>query len=1144
VRLSGDTQVNNVRNHATDISDEAESDVSSHTVEGDTTLNGNNPQNEDSDDEDLANLDDAAATQRVRERYEKNAQRENHAADNAIIEEIICTNFMCHSHLSIKVGPLINFIIGHNGSGKSAVLTALTLCLGGKATATNRGQALKNFIKEGKDAATLSVKIKNQGHTAFKPELYGKSIIVERHFARSGGSGFKLKNEMGKIISTKRPELEEILDAFALQLDNPMNVLTQDMARQFLNSSSASEKYKFFLKGTHLEDLDRDYKVMAETLEINGQRLKDMEEDSVRLKQVHERAEERLRLANKQQTLHDTIQKFRRQMAWAQVEEQERHLATLDEQLGDVEQEIQTRTERVNDVAAQLAEADRKIEEFDGLIEKLKEDLKPETEEKDGLMTEFNSNKSDLLETQIEQRKINSELKMANDKIKNISDAIEKEREKLANANDGLHAQKMQDIQDAKDKAKAAQERLETHRAGTQELEQARDRAEKHGRSIEPDRYKKEEEINSCKATISELEKGSGQWMRGYHASLSQLLHLINQESRFRERPVGPLGRHVQLLQPKWSPILEQSFGLSLNGFAVTSKHDQSILSELMRRATYDGRIFIGNATPIDTSRHEPNSHLTTWLRVLRIDNDLVRNQMIINQGIEQTVLIEDRKEAREFMISRPQNVRQIFAMHDDRNGGGIRFGWSSSGGLSSGPIQDYRRAPRMQTNLEDRVQIEKQRLERLGRELREVQNRIREAQTQVLQANQACERHRRETRTLTLELQRAEEHVNTLQDELEADTPQTGTLENLEADLKKEEGEKKSLEEQYRLGAIEKERINADQRNLKSKVDAVHQRISELEAKITKADARKLKFGEERYGIVLKKNEAYAEIADSEKRKQALDQARLSQVARIATFAEGASKVSDRVSIDPGETTASLDAKLHKLGEQLSKAQREVGGTREALQIRAAEARHAWHAKERELRKLKELDRMLKKAMEERQRRWRVFRSAISLRASASFTYLLSERQFRGELLFGHKNKTLDIKVSSFHSPMYCECVYSMLTSSSKVEPDITRTSAAGRQTKTLSGGEKSFSTICLLLSLWEAMGSPIRCLDEFDVFMDNVNRDVSMKMMIQAARRSVSRQFILITPQSMANVTLGGDVKIIKMSDPERGQTTLSVS
>jgi len=123
-------------------------------------------------------------------------------------------------------------------------------------------------------------------------------------------------------------------------------------------------------------------------------------------------------------------------------------------------------------------------------------------------------------------------------------------------------------------------------------------------------------------------------------------------------------------------------------------------------------------------------------------------------------------------------------------------------------------------------------------------------------------------------------------------------------------------------------------------------------------------------------------------------------------------------------------------------------------------------------------------------------------------FTYLLSERAFRGRIIVDHSQMAMDISV----------------------EPDIAKSSDKGRQTKTLSGGEKSFSTICLLLSIWEAMGSPIRCLDEFDVFMDNVNRDISMKMMIGAARRSVGRQFILITPQAMGNVQLGGDVRIHK--------------
>jgi structural maintenance of chromosomes protein 6 len=81
-----------------------------------------------------------------------------------------------------------------------------------------------------------------------------------------------------------------------------------------------------------------------------------------------------------------------------------------------------------------------------------------------------------------------------------------------------------------------------------------------------------------------------------------------------------------------------------------------------------------------------------------------------------------------------------------------------------------------------------------------------------------------------------------------------------------------------------------------------------------------------------------------------------------------------------------------------------------------------------------------------------------MSIGAKSAFSYLLSERNFRGDLTLDHEAKLLDMKV----------------------EPDITKESAKGRQTTTLSGGEKSFSTICLLLSIWEAMGSPIRCLDE----------------------------------------------------------------
>ena len=44
------------------------------------------------------------------------------------------------------------------------------------------------------------------------------------------------------------------------------------------------------------------------------------------------------------------------------------------------------------------------------------------------------------------------------------------------------------------------------------------------------------------------------------------------------------------------------------------------------------------------------------------------------------------------------------------------------------------------------------------------------------------------------------------------------------------------------------------------------------------------------------------------------------------------------------------------------------------------------------------------------------------------------------------------------------------------------------------LSGGERSFTTLALTLAMGELSESPFRAMDEFDVFMDEVARKVSM--------------------------------------------------
>jgi hypothetical protein len=75
--------------------------------------------------------------------------------------------------------------------------------------------------------AEVTVRIKNQGDEAYRPQDYGKSIIITRKFTKEGSTTWKIKSKDGKVVSTKKEELARICDHMNIQVDNPMNILTQ-----------------------------------------------------------------------------------------------------------------------------------------------------------------------------------------------------------------------------------------------------------------------------------------------------------------------------------------------------------------------------------------------------------------------------------------------------------------------------------------------------------------------------------------------------------------------------------------------------------------------------------------------------------------------------------------------------------------------------------------------------------------------------------------------------------------------------------------------------------------------------------------------------------------------------------------------------
>jgi hypothetical protein len=108
-------------------------------------------------------------------------------------------NFMCHRRFHVTLGKHLNFITGRNGSGKSAIVAAIQLCLGSNARQTGRGSNLGKYIREGSEAnAVLKVTLLNRGPDAYKPDEYGKKIIVKRTISKQG-SNYQLLDENEKV---------------------------------------------------------------------------------------------------------------------------------------------------------------------------------------------------------------------------------------------------------------------------------------------------------------------------------------------------------------------------------------------------------------------------------------------------------------------------------------------------------------------------------------------------------------------------------------------------------------------------------------------------------------------------------------------------------------------------------------------------------------------------------------------------------------------------------------------------------------------------------------------------------------------------------------------------------------------------------
>ena len=183
-----------------------------------------------------------------------------------------------------------------------------------------------------------------------------------------------------------------------------------------------------------------------------------------------------------------------------------------------------------------------------------------------------------------EQRRIREHLHDTESRIKKAQSDIADEYRRLEQANGGSHTRRLAELDQCKERSNIARSRLEEHSNGIRALQDNRDRAQQALESFKVLMRAKRDAIEECETRLQNLIRDRDRQQRGYPANMSQLINAINQDTGFREKPLGPVGDSVRLLKPVWSSILEKSFGKLLESFVVSSKQDQTRLSGIMQR--------------------------------------------------------------------------------------------------------------------------------------------------------------------------------------------------------------------------------------------------------------------------------------------------------------------------------------------------------------------------------------------------------------------------------------------------------------------------------------------------------------------------------------------------------------------------------
>uniref|UniRef100_A0A6P7F6B6 Structural maintenance of chromosomes protein 5 n=1 Tax=Diabrotica virgifera virgifera TaxID=50390 RepID=A0A6P7F6B6_DIAVI len=308
------------------------------------------------------------------------------------IRKIEVTNFVTYSHVEFYPGPNLNMIIGPNGTGKSTMVAAIILGLGGNPKVVGRGTKVSEYVKHNCEHAVINTYLQDKEDNKF--------IKVTREFDLHDRTTWKINNRKVKLN-----DVLECIKPFNIQVDNLCQFLPQDRVQDFAKLNKQEllrETQKALCRFDLIEKQDllvqnrEHHKQLHNSIAKSQQKLQESVDLNVRL-------EGRVQSFNKKKEYTEKIQHIERKIAWRTYEEKrgeldeikkdknkaqevydkyktsmkpiEKEITSKKKEISDIQQENSKTTKALRNVEASIDTNLEKIDGINGSVRKLNDEL-------------------------------------------------------------------------------------------------------------------------------------------------------------------------------------------------------------------------------------------------------------------------------------------------------------------------------------------------------------------------------------------------------------------------------------------------------------------------------------------------------------------------------------------------------------------------------------------------------------------------------------------------------------------------------------------------------------------------------------------------------------------------------------------------